>query len=330
MDVDRDLILASDATAEGLMASLALRPKMVSIFYRDEVTGFFDAINRKEYLASLPEMMTKMYDVPKYMLRKLRKESFVVSEPIFIFFGGGVPDKMYSLIEESYFASGFIPRFLIMRGHQDTSKLRFGIDPPATEKTDKRIDLLSTFRTYYNMYTDQQVTIELHDGQKMITTPDIDVTFPPAYYERAAKIEQQLTEAAEDSPEAHKALPMFTRMFTSMIKLSMLFAASRQEPNDYKIEGTLDDLLNAAYYTQKWGKHAVDLIQNSGITSDESKMMSIFRTIEKHPGVLRGDIMRRHRVNARIMDVIEDTLIQRNMMESRRKGKAKTYWPLGV
>ena len=112
------------------MSALALRPKMVSIFYRDEITGFFDAINRKEYLASLPEIMTKMYDVPKYMPRKLRKETYVVSEPIFIFFGGGVPDKMYSLIEESYFASGFIPRFLIMRGHQDTSKLRFGIDPP--------------------------------------------------------------------------------------------------------------------------------------------------------------------------------------------------------
>ena len=331
MDVDRDLILASDATAEGLMSSLALRPKMVSIFYRDEVTGFFDAMNRKEYLASLPEIMTKMYDVPKYMVRKLRKESFVVSEPIFIFYGGGVPDKMYSLIEESYFASGFIPRFLIMRGHQDTSQLKFGIDPPDTEKTDKRIDLLSTFRSYYNMYTDQQVTITLHDGQKMISTPDIDVVFPPDYYERAALIEQQLTEAAEDSPESSKALPMFTRMFTSMIKLSMLFAASRQEPsNEYKIQGSLDDLLNAAYYIQKWGKHAVDLIQNSGITSDESKTLSVYRAIEKRPGIMRGDIMRNHHLNARVMDIIEDTLVQRNMVEFRRNGKAKTYWPLGI
>jgi hypothetical protein len=330
MDVDRDLILASDATAEGLMASLALRPKMVSIFYRDEVTGFFDAINRKEYLASLPEMMTKMYDVPKYMVRKLRRESFVVSEPIFIFFGGGVPNKMFSLIEESYFASGFIPRFLIMRGHQDTANLKFGVDPPAGEKTDKRTDLLSTFRSYYNMYTDQQVTVELHDGQKMISTPDIMVSFPPAFYERAALMEQQLTEAASDSSESDKALPMFTRMFTSMIKLSMLFAASRQEPKDYKIEGTLDDLLNAAYYIQKWGKHAVDLIQNSGITSDESKTIAVYKMVEKRPGIMRGDVMRHHRLNARVMDIIEDTLVQRNMMSFQRKGKAKTYWPIGV
>lgn len=330
MDVDRDLLLASDATAEGLMSSLALRPKMVSIFYRDEVTGFFDAINRKEYMASLPEMMTKMYDVPKYMLRKLRKESFVVSEPIFIFFGGGVPNKMYSLIEESYFASGFIPRFLIMRGHQDTSQLRFGIDPPSTEKTNKRIDLLSTFRSYYNMYTDQQVTIEAPDGSKMISTPDIHVLFPPEYYQRATLMEKQLTEAAEQSPEADKALPMFTRMFTSMIKLSMLFAASRQEPKENTIKGTLDDLLNAAYYIQKWGKHAVDLIQNSGITADESKTMAVYKMVEKRPGILRGDIMRRHRLNARVMDIIEDTLVQRNMMESRRNGKARTYWPLGI
>lgn len=330
MEIDRDLILASDASAEGLMSALSLRPKMVSIFYRDEVTGFFDAINRKEYLASMPEIMTKMYDVPKYMPRKLKKDTYVVSEPIFIFFGGGVPDKMYSLIEESYFASGFIPRFLIMRGHANINNIRFGIDPPHLEKADKRNDLLSTFRAFHSMYTDQQIAVELHDGQKMLTTPDIEIIFPPEYYERASKMEQQLTVAADDSPESAKALPMFTRMFTSMIKLSMLFAAARTEPEGHTVRGELSDLLCAAHYIEKWGKHAVDLIQNSGVTSDESKMMAIYRTIERHPGVLRGDIMRRHRVNSRIMDVIEDTLVQRNMVEARRKGKGKTYWPLGV
>jgi hypothetical protein len=253
-----------------------------------------------------------------------------VSEPIFIFFGGGVPDKMYSLIEESYFASGFIPRFLIMRGHADINNIRFGIDPPHMEKADKRNDLLSTFRAFHTMYTDQQIAVELHDGQKMLTTPDIEVIFPSEYYERASKMEQQLTMAADDSPESSKALPMFTRMFTSMIKLSMLFAAARTEPEGHTVRGELGDLLCAAHYIEKWGKHAVDLIQNSGVTSDESKMMAVYRTIERHPGVLRGDIMRRHRVNSRIMDVIEDTLVQRNMIEARRKGKGKTYWPLGV
>lgn len=330
MEINRDLILASDASAEGLMSALSLRPKMVSIFYRDEVTGFFDAINRKEYLASLPEIMTKMYDVPKYMPRKLKKETYVVSEPIFIFFGGGVPDKMYSLIEESYFASGFIPRFLIMRGRADTSKIRFGIDPPISDKWEKRQALHSTFSAYHQMYTDQQVAVELHDGQKMLTTPDIEVVFPPEYYERAALMEQQLTEAAEESPESSKALPMFSRMFISMIKLSMLFAGARQEPNAMKVQGSLDDLLNAAHYIQKWGKHSVDLIQNSGMSSDESKLLAIYRSIEKRPGILRGDVMRRHRVNSRVMDVIEDTLVQRNMIEHRRKGRGKTYWPLGV
>lgn len=330
LDIERDLMLASDATPEGLMTSLSLRPKMVSIFYRDEVAGLFDAMNRKEYLASLPEMMTKMYDVPKFMVRRLRKESFTVSEPIFIFFGGGTPEKMYSLIEESYFASGFIPRFLVMRGHQSTDNLRFGIDPPTTEKIDKRQALHSTFRAYYNMYTDQQVTVELHDGQKMIDTPEISVIFTPEMYERAKIIEKQLVESAKDSPESAKALPMFVRMFTSLVKLTMLFAAARQEPEEFKVHAELGDMLNAAHYIEKWGTHAVDLIQNSGQTPDETKMMAVYRAVERRPGILRGDIMRRHRLNSRTMDVIEDTLVQRNMIEHRRKGRGKTYWPIGV
>lgn len=329
MEIQPELMVASDATVEGLVSSLALRPKMVSIFYRDEVSGLFDAMQKRDYLSGMQETLTKMYDVPPYMTRRLRKETFAISEPIFIFFGGGVPDKMYSLIDESYFASGFMPRFLVMRGYGDVDQIR-PTGPPLSMDTTRRTELKSTFQAYYESYTDVTITQEIPTtGEKMLTTPDIFVEFNDKMWERVAIIETQLITAANSSPDASKALPMFSRMFVSLLKLTMLFAAARQEPKAYKIKATMDDLLCATYYIQKWGKHAVDLIRHSGVTGDESQLMGVYRTIEQWPGILRGDVMRRHRLNARSMQLIEETLAQRMMVQVQVNGRARTYWPIG-
>lgn len=327
-DIDRDLILASDASVEGLLANLALRPKMVSIFYRDEIGGFFDSMHRKDYLAGMHETMTKMYDVPKYMIRRLRKETYTVSEPIFIFFGGGVPNKMYSLIDESYFASGFMPRFLIMRGYGDSSRIR-PTGPPMFSDQSKRLDLESTFKTLHTMYTACEVMFQTSDGQKMMITPEIEVEFSGDMWERAALIERQLIQAAEECPEADRALPSFSRMFVSLLKLTMLFAAARSEPEGMKLQAEMRDLLNAASYIQRWGRHAVDLIRNSGVTSDETKLMAVYRSVERRPGIMRGQLMQHHRLNAREMQAIEETLSQRMMIQIQAKGRAKSYWPIG-
>jgi hypothetical protein len=328
MEINKNMILSGDTSPEGLMHNLSLRPKMVSIFYRDEVTGFFDAIAHKEYLRSLPEIMTKMYDVPKYLPRTLRKETFVVSEPIFIFFGGGVPDKMYSLVDEEFFTSGFVPRFLIVEGRGNIENVR-PTGPPQERGMGKRLELLQTFQALHTMYTDQSVVVKLPDGQQMQTTPDIEVMFPSTVWERAAEMETTLLRAAHDSPESGKALPTFSRMYVSMLKMTMLFAAARQEPTDYQVIANMDDLLNAAWYIQRWGKDVVNFISNSGTTGDETKLRSVYRTIERHPGIHRSQIMQRHRLNARETQLIEDTLLQRMQLQVTPKGRGKQYWPIG-
>jgi len=329
LEIDKGLILGSDASVEGLLTDLSQRPKMVSIFYRDEVSGFFDSIQRKDYLAGMHETMTKMYDVPPYIIRSLKKDKYIITEPIFIFFGGGVADKMYSLTTENYFTSGFMPRFLIMRGYGDLDRIR-PLGPPTGDNTSKRDEILSTFRAYYEMYTNCQREMILPNGDRMLTTPDISVEFTPEMWERCARIEMDLVRAAHDSPEANKALPSFNRLYVSLLKLTMLLAASRQEPTeDLVVRAEMRDLLCAAKYIQKWGIHTVDIVRNSGVAADESKLMTIYRSIEKHPGVLRSDIMQRHRVNAPTMDVIETTLVQRSMIERHKKGTATTYWPIG-
>jgi hypothetical protein len=328
-DIAHDMIVASHASMEGLMSTLALRPRMVSIFYRDEVTGFFSEIRKKDYLADMDVTMTKLYDVPSNLTRVLKKDKYTVSEPIFIFFGGGVPDKMYSLIDENDFASGFIPRFLVMRGYGDTSRLR-PVGPPVLQRTEKREALRSTFSAYHEMYTQAEMVTKTHDGQMMALPPDINVSFTDEMWARCAQTELSLMQAAEESPESSKALPMFSRMYFSLLKLTCLLAASRQEPDDHwQIRAEMRDLISASYYIQRWGRHAVDLVRNSGVSADESKLMAVYHTVEKHPGIMRSNVMQRHRLDKRAADLIEDTLAQRLMIQIQKRGTTKAYWPIG-
>jgi len=102
MDVDPEILLATDGSAEGLLTGLSTRPHRVSIFYKDEVSGFIDSINRKDYLAGMPETLTQLYDVPRVFTRRLRKETITITSPVFIFFGGGIRDKVYSLVTDEY------------------------------------------------------------------------------------------------------------------------------------------------------------------------------------------------------------------------------------
>lgn len=328
-DIAHDMIVASHASMEGLMSTLALRPRMVSIFYRDEVTGFFSEIRKKDYLADMDVTMTKLYDVPSNLTRVLKKDKYTVSEPIFIFFGGGVPDKLYSLIDENDFMSGFIPRFLVMRGYGDTSRLR-PVGPPVLKRTEKREKLRATFSAYHEMYTMAEMVTKTHDGQMMSLPPDINVVFTDEMWTRCAEMEGLLMQSAEESPESSKALPMFSRMYFSLLKLTCLLTAARQEPDDHwQVHAEMRDLLSAAYYIQRWGRHAVDLVRNSGVSADETKLMAIYRTVEKHPGIMRSSVMQRHRLDKRAADLIEDTLVQRLMIQIQKRGTTKAYWPIG-
>lgn len=328
LEVQDTILIGSDASPEGLLHNLSLRPRMVSLFYRDEVAGLWDSMRRKEYMASLPEILTKMYDVPKYYTRMLRKESFSVSEPIFVMLCGGIPERMFGLIDEEQITSGFLPRFLVVRGHSDSSKIK-STGPPQIADTSARQDILQTFRAFYSMYTDQQVIIEMADGQKLAVVPDIEAVVDDDVWKRSAIMEKQLMDVAANSPEPYKALPTFTRMFVSLLKLTMLISATRQEPEGLKFKITLDDLLCAASYIQRWGVFSIDLINQAGLTADETKLQAVYRTISKHPGMMRADLLSWHKLSARDLTLIEQTLIERMMINVQKKGKGRAYWPVG-
>src|SRR5215472_3934809 len=81
--MDNELVVANNASPEGLLEALAERPNRSSMWFKDEISGFLNIINRREYLQGMPEMLTELYDVPPLFIRRLRKETIIIESPAF-------------------------------------------------------------------------------------------------------------------------------------------------------------------------------------------------------------------------------------------------------
>lgn len=318
-DIDESLILATDGSAEGLLTGLSHRPKRVSIFLKDEVTGFFDSINRKDYLAGLPEVLTQLYDTPKVLTRLLRKETITISEPYFIFFGGGIRDKVYSLINEDYILSGFLPRFVIVSAENDLSRFRHTgpATVTSTEKKDHIARSLADLKDRYN------TTVEWQLGDQKIEVPArIEARLTQEAWEFYWTIEDKLTSAGADSDLAMLALPTFNRMGFSCLKMAMLVAASRRPPDSYNILHVEEsDVKQAAFYTERWGHYTIDLLLNAGKSSTEKIISRALSLIKRKEGLTKSELMQRMHLTARDTKDLLDTMVQRGLIDVKGSGR---------
>lgn len=319
-DLDPELILASDGSAEGLLSGLSGRPKRVSIFFKDEVSGFFDSINRKDYLAGFPETLTKLYDVPKVYPRMLRKETITVVEPYFIFFGGGIRDKVYSLITDDYILSGFIPRFLVVSSDNDITRIR-RTGPPtevSVGKKDELVNRLIDLKERYSAQVPAKVGL-----QTVYLDTRIDCRLTDEAWSFFGDVEEKMVQSAIDSPWQALALPTLSRLSFSMLKMGMLIAASRRPPTDSNtLPVELSDLKQAAYYIQKWGQFSLDLVMASGKSTGEKVLDKALSYIRDSPnGIVQSQLMQRFHLTSKEMREIRDTLADRGLVEITQQGR---------
>jgi hypothetical protein len=319
-DVDPEILLATDGSAEGLLTGLSGRPSQTSIFYKDEISGFLDSINRKDYLAGMPETLTQLYDVPRLYTRRLRKETITLSSPVFIFFGGGIKDRVYSLLTDEYILSGFLPRFLVVSGNTDLTRIR-RTGPATTDTDEARANIVEKMRYLHGAYTGT-VSIRLAGDQTTQISKKIRASLTDEAWQRYGDIEMQMVTAANESALAMYALPTFERLSRSLLKLSVLLAAARQDIGDAStLPVDTIDINHAAYYITKWGRHTVDLLHNSGKSAGERLIEKVLGVIKKHGEVPRSYIMQSAHLTKRQMDEVQGTLEDRGLIVKIPQGR---------
>jgi hypothetical protein len=323
---DPDNIVATDGTPEGLLTSLEQRPGKTSVFLIDEVSGFFNSINRKEYQAGMRETLTYLYDSPPVVARTLRKERIVINSPMFILFCGGITDHVYEAVTEDYVISGFLPRFLVVAGEADETKIR-DTHRPTKPTLDKLTKIREAVANLYELYA---VDVPTKIGnQTVMQSPRVMADLDDKAWEFYGTIERQMrTTASEYRANRSVALPTFERLSRSILKMSVLLGAARQQPTKANtILVSKDDVATAAWYVQNWGEYSIDLIMHAGTGRQEKMLEKIVSLIVENPGIMRGVVMRRFKLHKREADDILSTLEERGLVRREKIGRGSAYWP---
>lgn len=321
--VDRDILLATDGSSEGILAAISGRPGRSSMFIRDEVVGLVNEMANKQYLAGIPQMFTQLYD-GQFIARKLRKETITVTDPVFLFFGCGIKDQFCVAANEDFVSSGFLPRFLIVSGETELSQLR-RLGPPTEVIADKKDEIYEAAQKLYKEYVvSHEVQII---NQKVMQPQIIEASLTEDAWELNGDIAHRMTESAYSSMNPNMALPTFERLSGSMLKMSMLVAASRQLPEDGKISVEVDDLRCAAKYIQEWGPYSIDVVLNLGQTANMRALEKVRKFVNGNPGVARSTVMQSMSLSKRQIIEIEETLEARGEMRIEASGRGKIYQP---
>jgi ribosomal protein S25 len=324
MEVDPDVILATDGSIEGLFTSLAMRPGQPSIFLRDEFSGLLEQMNRKDYYAGMAETFTKMYD-GKMQKRVLRKEVITVNEPVLIMFTGGIRERILSLLDYDSISSGFLPRFLFITAESDITRLR-PLGPPTERSIGQRELIRARLATIHGHYRQlQEVSV---NGTKLVGQKRWDAKLTDEAWQRYNKFESDMLKHGFESANRDLVTPVFDRLSKSTLKMSVLVAAARKLTDRVVVEER--DLIKAIYYVEQWREFVAQIINSVGRTAAEKTIDKVYESIIKKPGVTRSELMQQHRLTARDADNVFTTLDQRGRVQRIKSGRTERLYAISA
>jgi len=322
VEVDSDVIMATDGSLEGLMTSLSTRPGMPSIFLRDEFTGLLDSMTKKDYMAGMAEVLTKLYD-GKMQKRLLRKETVEVKEPVLIIFAGGIKNKTQQLLTVEQISSGFIPRFVFVTAESDVARLR-PLGPPVVRDLRERAALLDEMRTMHIKYNQPRALPE--KGVKLTPNPKWPARLTESAWHRMNTFETAIMKAGAESERADVLTPVYDRLSKSMLKAAILLAAAASDdPNEVVVEEI--DILHAISYAAQWRDYVIEVINGVGKSAAERDIERVMKVLgnKKNNTATRSELMQRFHLTAKSADALFNTMTQRGLIHSNTQGRKTTY-----
>lgn len=337
-----DYLMGTDGTPEGIFVELAQREGKVSMFHRDEVSGWIDSVVKREYLSGILDSFMKFYDGQRER-KVLRSATYEIKDPNFVIMSGGIKSKMEELISLEHVRMGFLPRFIIVIGHT-TKEQMTPIGPPsdATEIGRKlREPIVEELYRIVNHVQPRKPdpssinlanVIAIPKAQPIITEI-LDVS--AAAWERIQQLERDAHLHAELQTNDDLYVPMYERMVTSIMKCAILLATARESKTVEYI-----DVVKAISYSDEWVQSMVQFCNaielRPHLTVWERKADDVFRYVKQaYPeNVTRSDVMRKFHLGKRQADEIEATLEDRQYIKVSTsmggRGRPKKVYELNL
>jgi hypothetical protein len=326
MEVEDDVIMATDGSMEGMFSALSVRSGQPSIFLRDEFSGLLDSMQRKDYYAGMAEVLTKLYD-GKFQKRQLRREVIEVREPVLLFLAGGTRARVLYLLNIEHVTSGFLPRFVIITAQSDITKLQ-PLKPPDRSVLDGRKALVDRLREIKQSFTGNLLVRAGQNGNSATyrLRNKLDVEMTDEAWNLYNAMELKLIASGFGHTDRDVMTPTMDRLAKSGLKAAMLIAASRRPAYPVKID--VPDIMKAFSYVTHWRDYAIDILTHIGITQTEHRINMVLHMVQLQPGINRGTLMRQFHLTAKDTDMIFETLAQRGQMKRTKKGLGEILEPV--
>jgi len=144
LDILREVLpdneLPSDVTPEQLIVELESLP--VGYMIRDEMSGFFDMLNR-DYMSGIKDTLMKVYDCIDKYGRSTRKYTVNIKDVYVSILGATTPSRLFETVSACDFEVGFLSRFMLITYRDRTYK---GVINRRPEHDEIRKKLINTLR----------------------------------------------------------------------------------------------------------------------------------------------------------------------------------------
>lgn len=323
-EVDPDTVLATDGSIEGLLTALSIRPGRPGVFLRDEFSGLLEQMTKKDYMAGMPELLTKLYD-GKLQKRILRKEIIEVKEPVLLLFTGGIKEKITSLLTFEQVSSGFMPRFVFITAESDITRVK-PLGPPTDFTDNNRQAIREELQSMADFYKKTKM-MAVKDSKITIETAEIyPAELSPEAWFRYNRLETDMLDWGMEANRPDIMTPVYDRLCKSILKSAVLLAASEQRQDVVKVEER--HILRAIGYGEGWRTYANEIMNSVGKGQEERKLDNLYNAICRDPGVSRSYLMTAYHLSAKEASPLFETLEQRALIQRQKQGRGERFYPV--
>lgn len=306
---------------EAFAETLAARPKDSTLWAPDEFGETLLKLRSSKYMAGLTGLLLTLYAGNNYEVRRHSKrvkgggseeDTDRIEQPNLSILGATTP-AVFETLTEADVLSGLLPRFAVINPATKPPRKPFFAIPEGIET--RRNQLVTRLRAIYSAAKERPHTVQFQSG--------------------ALEVLDAFAETLEESKEVNEsAKTMQQRLSAMAVKVAMLSAAGWTEgvTANAPLRVAIQDAEFAVTVVQRWAADAKAFAERVGATQFETKLAKCLWLVQENQAIPRNDIARAVHCPKRLMDEIEETLLDRELIKlSTQKtdhGPDKLLWVL--
>jgi hypothetical protein len=320
--LDQSLLTPNDFTPQRFLAVLAEHDGRPLLFFRDEFSGFYEALNRLEFMSGLKESLCNIYDGRAFRREKQKPKAkkdgtpadesewkYDIKEPFLSVAVATTPGRFFEVAQTNDLHSGFLPRFAFVVPHDEPDD-----DLPSRE-------------TDAALFNEQQGLIgELRAMRQTVERPTFALRCDQAVFTRFDRYGAELRADALAAPDRTLPLIVGTRSQWMAMRVAILLAVA-----DTSGTVELPHLCRAIEIVERWRQTALRVLGGLAPSKFERKVEHLMGILDRAGtrGMTRRDAMRALRTSKREMDDLQTTLAERGeiiVQQVRTSGPPTFYY----